>query len=641
MTCTTSVNTRSSNSFVCFWFCISKAFTGRWALFLLPFFSTLAIYAVCYFIGKFATGFNYKPQAIIRDLCLQIVLAYIMVGFFRRRWAFFALQALLLGLFFLSHVTKVAFHGVPVSPDDLFAIPDLFWVLKKWERVAMLSFGACVAALLVIGAKWRRMVCGGLVVILTGVWVPQQTANLAYLKLKDVYDHSVWDMRGNLVFHGATLHSIMEGLRYLSDSHHAPNASQVKNALLGMGNMDVTAVEVDTNDNLPGRMRNLHLILLESFWDASELTAAKFSRHPMDEAFLKLWQKTGYSKCMPPVYGGYTANSEFEALVGFPVGENSVLFERRLRNEIPALPRLLADRGYATVASHPNVAGFWNRTNAYRRLGFQTYWSMNHFDLDDMNREFLSDASLYRQVLAKIEPNLQAGKPIFNYVVTYTGHYDYPLNDKRPSIIRSKSNYPDVEAYANTIYYKSKELADMIATLRHRDPDAIIVAFGDHAPFLGPNHAGYEESGLLENEISDWTAKMLKTAYTTPLLIIDGRKGPVKAGTLPLYRLPALILSLLGIESKGMLDYTLQPPESSIRPLPGRQLVLDRNGNPMVFDTDKTAETPDALQQWMQQMVTLSDDLFFGEQYSLAITKKWLIPKHLITQRTHSHAYPN
>ena len=33
--------------------------------------------------------------------------------------------------------------------------------------------------------------------------------------------------------------------------------------------------------------------------------------------------------------------------------------------------RLLADDGYQGIASHPNVAAFWNRVNAYRRIGFR------------------------------------------------------------------------------------------------------------------------------------------------------------------------------------------------------------------------------------------------------------------------------
>ena len=53
------------------------------------------------------------------------------------------------------------------------------------------------------------------------------------------------------------------------------------------------------------------------------------------------------------------------------------------------MPHLPAEEDYHTPASHPDVPVFWNRINAYRRMGFQTYWSKQDVQLDDMNREFL------------------------------------------------------------------------------------------------------------------------------------------------------------------------------------------------------------------------------------------------------------
>ena len=138
--------------------------------------------------------------------------------------------------------------------------------------------------------------------------------------------------------------------------------------------------------------------------------------------------------------------------------KDTVKFERQLLNDAPCLPHLLADKGYRTVISHPNVPVFWNRVNAYRNMGFQTYWSIQDFALDDMNREFLSDASLYRQVLEKIGGSLDSKQPVLDYIVTYFGHWNYPLNESRPNKVGSSSQVEEVSTYANTVYYKSREL---------------------------------------------------------------------------------------------------------------------------------------------------------------------------------------
>ena len=197
-----------------------------------------------------------------------------------------------------------------------------------------------------------------------------------------------------------------------------------------------------------------------------------------------------------------------------------------------------------------------------------------------------------------------------------------------------------VTNYINNVYYKSKELADYIAAIQERDPDGIIVAFGDHGPFLGPNFAGFRESQLLMNKMSDWTPEMLKTAYTTPLLIIDGRNGPVKTGIIPLYRLPSLLFSLMGIKEKGMLDYTLQPHDFKIRPLPGRQLVLDRHDRPFAFNLDNIDRTPVNVHQWMLQIATLSKDLFVGRQYSIASPHNFLNQRALLSQHANLNKNP-
>lgn len=95
----------------------------------------------------------------------------------------------------------------------------------------------------------------------------------------------------------------------------------------------------------------------------------------MSDDFRKIWNSANNSTALVPVFAGMTANSEFEVLCGFPVTKNTVKFERQLLNEVPCLPNLLAQKSYKTVVSHPNIPVFWNRINAYHRVGFQTYWS--------------------------------------------------------------------------------------------------------------------------------------------------------------------------------------------------------------------------------------------------------------------------
>jgi hypothetical protein len=268
---------------------------------------------------------------------------------------------------------------------------------------------------------------------------------------------------------------------------------------------------------------------------------------------------------------------------------------------------------------------FWNRVNAYRHLGFQTYWSIQDFVLDDMNREFLSDASLYRQVIEKISGTLDAKQPILDYIVTYFGHWNYPLSESRPVKISSRSKVEEVSSYANTIYYKSRELMGFLDQLRQRDPDGIIVAFGDHLPFLGENFAGYVDSGVLSPNRSEFTPAMFKFYVSTPMIIIDGKNGPVKSGNIALYQVPKLLLDLLNYNEPSIMDYVSPPPGMRIRPLPGLHFDLLKDGKVDVCKEPPYSEACQKSVRWLQDISVVSNDLFIGRQFTR--------PKHVTEEQ--------
>ncbi|MEJ2322435.1 MAG: LTA synthase family protein, partial [Gammaproteobacteria bacterium] len=369
--------------------------------------------------------------------------------------------------------------------------------------------------------------------------------------------------------------------------------------------------------------RNVHVILLESFWDPLLLEGIDFSEDPVSPGFRALWAQTNNSTVLSPVFGGYTANAEFEVLCGFPVTVDTVFFEGWVRKAAPCLPSHLRARGYATYASHPNVAAFWNRVNVYDRIGFDTYWSKKDFALDDMNRNFLGDASLYRQMLEKLDTKLQSGEPLFDYIVTIFGHLDYPFNESRPKVVEASGDNQMLEDYANQIYYKSRELMVFLEQLRERDPDGIIVLFGDHLPFLGPNYKGFTELGLLESSRGKFTDPMFRTLTRTPMIVIDGRNGPIDTGEMPMYRIPQLVLDLLGDGSDSILRLSHLPLDATVRPLPGLHLVVE-NGDSSVCKQKESDKPPSCSRTdpLVEALDILTYDLFNGEQHGLKLLDK-------------------
>jgi phosphoglycerol transferase MdoB-like AlkP superfamily enzyme len=635
------------NSFVQVILCTFLTYPNRFPsnlmpLKLLPLLSTTLLYALYYLISALKFDVQILPASVPYDYLAQLAVADVLYALSKRVWIFLVIHALLMGLLYVGNAVKISFFGGPIMPDDIFALQSLLLILNGWRFFATAIPLAAIASLILFNFSMRHWSAylASLAVILLGITVVYKPATVLE-PLDGYFGNSVWDQRSNYVWRGATLYTLLENARYFAAAEVIPDADMAQQAadkLLAAGRIGSLPTATLPLSLAVGRIgsrpiatlppslavaeaeaftpRNIHIVLLESFWDPNELKKAKYKQNPLSPEFRELWKSAGYSHALSPVFGGFTANSEFEVLCGFPVVKNAVKFERQFLNDVPCLPHLLADKGYRTIASHPNVAVFWNRANAYKRMGFQTYWSLQDFVQDDMNREFMSDSTLYRQVLEKISGSMDAKQPVLDYIVTYFGHWNYPLSESRPDKISSPSPVEEVSNYANTIYYKSRELMAFINELRKRDPEGIIVVFGDHLPFLGENFAGYVESGVLTANRSDFTPAMFKAYVSTPMLIIDGKHGPLKVGSLPLYQVPKLLLDLLNFNEPSIMDYTAPLPNLRVRPLPGLHFNVLADGAVELCKEPPYSEACQLSSRWLEDVSIVSNDLFMGLQFT-------------------------
>lgn len=596
-------------------------FAGGWPAALAI---TILWYGLLQGVNWFCFEVVVAPGAIAKDLAAHLLLGAFFYAMARGAGWFFASIAILLTLLHCGNAGKVAILGGPVMPDDFWALPNLLLLLHGWSLAMTVACGA-IGAVILLGManprKKRALIAASL--IACGVTALVRWPAAIIMAMDNTFGNSVWDQRGNFEQRGILIHLTQETARFLARTGHPPTRAEVEAAASLLNAKTFRPGNGVQQIKMRAPQRNVHIIVLESFWDPMQLVNAGFSDDPLDSRFRALWQVAGRPQTLSPVFGGYTANAEFEALCGFPVVDDAVFFEGRLRQNAPCLPRHLAESGYATIASHPNIAAFWNRIHAYRRMGFQRYLSQDDFVQDDMNREFLSDVSLYRQVLERLQPLQENNIPVMNYILTFFGHLDYPLGPGRPRMITAESAEPMVEEYANVVYYKSRELMDFIEILQQVDPEGLIVIFGDHLPFLGNNFGGYAESGLLATERGDFTDAMFKTLTATPLIIINGTAGPLETGDLAMYRLPDLILTLLHDDRPSIMALSRTPPGVNIRPLPGMQFVAyGDDGVATCRGSDNEPAWCGDVARWLGAVETLSRDIYSGQTYLLGTAEQ-------------------
>jgi phosphoglycerol transferase MdoB-like AlkP superfamily enzyme len=557
--------------------------------------------------------------AIPWDLSAHLAIGLLLYAITRSPGWFAVIYGVFTAVIHFSNAAKLKFFGTPIMPDDLVSVRNLFMLFEGWQLAILIAVVVCLLALFLFLTLWRARHTWLIFLFLALTLVALSYNPVRWVQAMDnQFGNVIWNQRGNYRDRGLLIHLCQEWLRQLGRRSAPPTAEEVHRALAVIHRLDYSTPGTEPA-TLAGN-RNVHIIVLESFWDPTALKNIKFSSDPVDGRFRELWRQTGYSHVLSPVWGGRTANAEFEALCGFPVTRDNVVFEGWLSNEVPCLPAYLTRRGYRTVVSHPNFAAFWNRVNSYRRLGFEHYWAKPDFVLDDMNKNILGDASFYRQLEEKLAAFPVDGRPLFNYALTFFGHYPYSLNNSRPPVIEISPKDELIRNYANTIYYKSRELMDFLERLRARDPNALIVVFGDHLPFLGLNFEGFTDSGLLAENISEFTEEMFAVYTRAPLVIIDGQRGPLRSGDVPLYALPSRILGNLNDTSQAMVRMVTQPEGVIVRPLPEMYYLETAQGRAVCRNETETNPDCRSTRDWVRAVNVLSDDLFRGKQFSLVET---------------------
>jgi hypothetical protein len=550
---------------------------------------TLMLYVV---LAAYLFDYRYGMLAASVDCLLLLPLLFVINMGSRFRWA--ALAAVVGVGFFavLGHAIKYELLGAPVVATDVGPAWQLLNILPGLRKAAAWGVLALVV-MFVISVMWPRR--GGarwlmaLPVIMIGWYLavplmeqvgledaddPRLSGGVAYLS------HDI----GQLLLHGAD----------------GPTADEVNAAL-------ALLPTVQASTQLVSR-RNVHIVLLETLWDTTQLAGYKFSRDPWDERFRLLWKMGHQSHILSPVFGGATANAEFEALCGMPAGRGQVEFESGLKQDMYCLPRLLRDAGYTTIASHPYKSNFWNREAAYRHVGFNGYFPMDAYELDDMDGMFLSDRSNFTQVRGR---ELATASPRLSYVVSLSSHYPFDRNKAvRPDLVSVVPDEGHVGSYANAIAWSTAAFMDYVESVLSSDPTALVVAFGDHAPVLGSNPNPYVRAGLRGGRQGD----DLVALSSAPLLVINGEQGPMAMGDMPLYQLPGRLLELLqpGVHLHGGV---FGQDHDRARRFLGKLLVESETG---WSSCDPEANDCDSFAKRLRSMRAVRNDLTHGSRHALA-----------------------
>lgn len=237
---------------------------------------------------------------------------------------------------------------------------------------------------------------------------------------------------------------------------------------------------------------NIVFVQLESFFDIKYYNDYETVEDSVPN-FTRLKKEYPSGKFDVPVFGGGTANTEFEVLTGMRVGSfsggeipySTVLEEKTCES----LPFILKKYGYTSTAIHNHTGTFYDRYKVYANLGFDRFIPSEYMTgITKTPVGWERDEILTRYIFDTLENT--DGKD-FVFAVSVQGHGGYPTYDENNFDLPLTLKNDDGSSQAYSVRYFANQLREMdvfIGELVERaesfDEKTVIVFYGDHLPAL-------------------------------------------------------------------------------------------------------------------------------------------------------------
>lgn len=471
------------------------AWTGRALLLLLP---VLAFALVEYL--NYNSWDDFTPVQIALNLAWYYLLELVFYFVRRRRrvaaakWAF----GIAWGIGMANHYL-ISFRGRTLFPGDFLTLRTAANVAGNYDyrpdSMQWLTIGIFAAVLVLLSFlpreekrlfDWRGFAPAavGTAVFLAAFFGTGWVEGLGI-------EPSMWTTRGN----GLVLNFTV-CLKYMKVEKPDSYSQETLAALAGESPSDAA----DTAASADGGIRPVNVIVImnESLSDLSVLPGVETNMDAMP--FLRsLTENTVKGYAYSSVFGGTTANSEYEFLTGnttafLPAG--TVPYQMYVSDGDPSLVGQMEALGYTTIAAHPYRSSGWNRPTVYADYGFDEVYFESDFQdraymRGDERTGYVTDRCDYENLIRWYEEK-EEGQPLFLFNVTMQNHSAYQMAwTNLPKEVwltgELENRFQTVNQYLSLVYQSDQAFEDLIDYFSQVEEPTMILLFGDHQPQVATN----------------------------------------------------------------------------------------------------------------------------------------------------------
>lgn len=527
-----------------------------------------------------------QPRFPLANALPGLLIASFLLVLTRRPLLSFGVTFLLQGLIYAVNVLKVANLGTPLLPADFRMVGQLrkggMHILSGYLPHSPWPYLMFVGGVLLVTAMWRhetpmfprrtrgkRLLTGTVLAVMlfsmlfgASAWGKLYNGRVLWLE--------PWSASSTSSHSGLISSLVMFQLQF----GHAKAKPDVGSATRLIGQTTPALQQylqvARGNDGLP----DIVVIQSESFFDPTTMRGFEASRFTPNLRRLAAHGVSG--ELHVPTFGGGTIRTEFEVLTGLSLRYFDNLqfpYLQMSHRTVPSLVRALNSHGYETIALHGNDPAFWNRTTAFKALGFDRFVSQASFPAHAAkDGKYMTDGAMTDEIMALMK---DSGPPQFIFAISIEAHGPY---DVEPGHVAERDAIPvpesitgnarrELQTYLYHIGHADAELGRLVTWLAQRKRPSLVLFYGDHLPALSDSYA---VTGFVDGQ------DMLSQAGTW--LLVDPRSTaePQRLDTAS-WLLPGKLLERAGIRDDAYFALTelVGPRLATLTRAPGAPVALE------------------------------------------------------------------
>ena len=450
---------------------------------------------------------------------LFVILILLIIS--KRLWISVGIASILVVVLSLINYFKLSFRDDPLLVEDLSLFFEMRNMTERYKiHISSFMFMWIISMVVItfilwkirknikINTKIKTRIILGIILMLSAV------GGVKYYILNDVY----YQRTENIALinrWGSTQQFISRGFIY-------PFLYSSKD--VGMKKPDgyskkkvENSLEDIKEDSIPEDKKvNIIAIMMEAYGDFSVYPQIEFdSENDPYADFNRIKEISYHGSLLTDIFAAGTVSTERRFITGADEYPS-------LRKNTYSYARYFTDQGYRVEGSHPSHEWFYNRSNINEHLGFSKYDFYESRYSDLANGKMAGDGILFPELYKDLKSSIDDGIPYFNLSVTYQNHGPYSTEQLYDtSYVIKQEDYTDAEYnilnnYLSGIKDTGEELEKLIEEISSLDEPCVLVAFGDHKPWLGEGNSVYDMLGI---NLDVSTLEGFYNYYATPYIM--------------------------------------------------------------------------------------------------------------------------